>query len=80
MSKAVEGRFYVHYKGGLYFINKISYDVDKNCEVVTYTHVTGKSYIRSRAGFEQPVNKPEYRGERFSMLSGSTRFQREYDY
>lgn len=24
MSKAVEGCFYAHYKGGLYFINKIS--------------------------------------------------------
>lgn len=74
MSKAEENRFYVHYKGGLYFINKISYDVDKECEVVHYTHVSGKSYIRTRYGFEQPVNKPEYRGERFKMLPGSTKF------
>lgn len=55
-NQAKVGRFYIHYKGGLYFINQIKYVFGSKSshplDVIEYIHVSGSVHSRTREDFE----------------------------
>lgn len=53
-NKDKRNRVYVHYKGGIYIIDKFAFDTATEREVVVYTHLwphAPSSYVRDREEF-----------------------------
>lgn len=64
MSEPRANRIFHHYKGGLYFVHKVSVDADTGEHVVDYQHLhSGATYTRKVSGWTEPLESSDQ--ERF---------------
>lgn len=64
-SDPIPGRFYRHYKGGLYIAHGVAIHTETGEELVIYRHVGGMLYARPLGNWREPSTGGR---ERFALL------------
>ncbi|MBI5140393.1 MAG: DUF1653 domain-containing protein [Candidatus Vogelbacteria bacterium] len=69
---------YEHFKGGLYKVHSVAKHSETLEEFVVYEHLTpdkeptGDFWVRPASMWFEEVDKPEYKGPRFTFISNYT--------
>jgi hypothetical protein len=74
MEQEPKAGIYKHFKGDLYFVSGVAQNTENSGEKFVVYYPLYKSetpmWVRPLSSWNEPVDKPEYKGERFAFVRG----------